>query len=95
MLNPVSCKIHKLSLLHQAKFSISKFTMSDSACLFKCRSNLFKIFAVNEERFICFPDTFFVFHNGAVFNAVVLAGVGSVCISEVECKSQALFSMVG
>ncbi len=84
MLNPVRREIHKLSLFHQAKLGIAKHSMPDIARLFKCRANLFEIFTVNEERFISFPDAFSIFHDGTVFNTVVLAGISRACISEVE-----------
>ena len=84
MADPIDRKIHKLSLFHHAELCIAERGYMDFLCPLKSRADFNKIFSVNIERFVLFPDALSVFHHRAVFHTIMLSGIFCTYIGEMQ-----------
>ena len=74
-LNPVHGKIDKLALAHKTDRPVTKGRRVNRAFTLKSSADLVEVLAVDKKCAVLLPHALAVFHDRAVFHAVVLAGV--------------------
>ena len=84
MSDPINSEIHEPSLFHQTEFRIAKIGNLYGFYPLKIRSDFIKIFSVNIKRFVFLPNPLPVFHNRAVLQTIVLSGIISTHVREMQ-----------
>ena len=75
VLDPVHGKIDKFALAHKADCPVAEARRARRTFLLKSSANLVKVLAVDKECAVFLSHAPAVFHNCAMFDAVVFAGV--------------------